>query len=44
MELDSKYVDVSVERWQKLTGKLATLDPDRRTFEQVKTERVGIAA
>jgi DNA modification methylase len=44
MELDPKYVDVIVERWQQLTGKQATLEADGRTFEQVKTERAGIAA
>jgi DNA modification methylase len=44
IELDPKYVDVVVERWQKLAEKRATLDSDGRAFEQVKTERVGIAA
>jgi len=44
LELDPKYVDVIVERWQQLTGKQATLEADGRTFEQVKTERAGIAA
>ena len=44
LELDPKYVDVVVERWQRLTGLEATLDSDGRTFEQVKVERVGIAA
>jgi DNA modification methylase len=44
IELDPKYVDVVVERWQNLTGKRATLEADSRTFEQVKTARVGVAA
>jgi DNA modification methylase len=44
MELDPKYVDVAVERWQALTGKQATLGADSRTFEQVKTERIDVAA
>jgi DNA modification methylase len=44
LELDPKYVDVVVERWQRLTGREATLDGDGRTFEQMKAERVGIAA
>jgi site-specific DNA-methyltransferase (adenine-specific) len=44
LELDPKYVDVVVERWQRLTGLEATLDGDGRTFEQMKAERVGIAA
>ncbi len=44
IELDPKYVDVVVQRWQQLTGREATLDGDGRTFEQIKTERVGVAA
>jgi DNA modification methylase len=44
MELDPKYVDVVVQRWQQLTGREATLDGDGRTFEQIKAERVGVAA
>jgi DNA modification methylase len=40
LELDPKYADVVVTRWQNLTGKLATLDgPDGETFEQVKLGR-----
>ncbi len=41
IELDPRYVDVTVERWQQLTGKEATLEGDGRTFAQVKAERVG---
>jgi DNA modification methylase len=44
IELDPKYVDVVVERWQQLTGREATLDGDGRTFAQIKSERVGVAA
>ena len=40
MELDPKYVDVAVLRWQSLTGKQATLDGDGRSFEQIKSERM----
>ena len=39
LELDPKYVDVIVLRWQKLTGKQATLEGDGRTFEEVGRER-----
>lgn len=39
IELDPKYVDVVVERWQQLTGKKATLDGDGRTFDEVALER-----
>ncbi len=43
IELDPKYVDVIVQRWQTLAGKKATLDGDGRTFEQMRADRVGIA-
>jgi DNA modification methylase len=38
-ELDPKYVDVIVQRWQTLSGKQATLDGDGRTFEEIREER-----
>ena len=41
LELDPKYVDVIVERWQKLTGKEATLDGDGATFQQVQARRTS---
>ena len=40
LELDPKYVDVVVKRWQALTGKQALLDGDGRTFEEVGTTRL----
>jgi DNA modification methylase len=39
MELDPKYVDVIVQRWQTLTGKKATLDGDGRSYEEIAYER-----
>jgi DNA modification methylase len=39
LELDPKYVDVVVQRWQTLSGKEAILDGDGRTFEAVAEER-----
>lgn len=44
IDIDPRYVDVSVLRWQQFTGKEATLEGDGRTFEQIKAERVGVAA
>jgi DNA modification methylase len=38
LEIDPKYVDVIVTRWQGLTGKLAVLDGDGRTFDDVARE------
>jgi DNA modification methylase len=39
MEIDPCYVDVTVRRWQELTGKKAILDADGRTFDEVAEER-----
>jgi len=39
LELDAKYIDVVIQRWQTLAGKKATLDGDGRTFEEIAEER-----
>ena len=39
LELDPGYCDVIVERWQKFTGQVATLDSDGRTFAEVQSVR-----
>lgn len=39
LELDPKYVDVIVQRWQTLTGVTAQLDGDGRSFEEIRRER-----
>ena len=41
IELDPKYVDVIVKRWQDYTGLRAVLEADRREFEQIALERFG---
>ncbi len=43
VELDAKYVDVVVKRWQSITGGKATLDGDGRTFDQIAEERLQVA-
>jgi DNA modification methylase len=40
IELDPKYVDVTVLRWQQQSGKKAVLDGDGRTFAEIGAERV----
>jgi DNA modification methylase len=40
MELDPKYADVCVARWQLYAGEQATLEGDGRTFEQIAAERL----
>lgn len=44
IELDPKYCDVIIRRWEEFTGQQATLEADGRTFAQIRPERVGIAA
>jgi DNA modification methylase len=39
IELDPKYVDVIVQRFQTLASRKATLDGDRRTFEEIAEAR-----
>jgi DNA modification methylase len=39
LELDPKFVDVIVQRWQDLSGKKATLEADGRSFEEVFRKR-----
>ena len=36
MELDPKYVDVIIQRWQQFTGKTATLESNGQSYEQLK--------
>lgn len=43
-ELDPKFVDVIVRRWENFTGKQATLGSTGQTFAQVAAERDGVTA
>jgi DNA modification methylase len=40
MELDPKYCDVIVTRWQEFSGRAAVLAGTDKTFDQVKAERL----
>lgn len=42
MELDEKYVDVIINRWQKLTNKQAILESTGQTFDELKNIVGGI--
>ena len=44
MELDPKYVDVIVERWQNLAGQAAVLLGEERTCDDLKVARAKNAA
>jgi DNA modification methylase len=43
MEIDPKYIDVVVKRWQQLSGKLAKLETDGRSFEEISKERLQVS-
>jgi DNA modification methylase len=43
IELDPRYVDVMVKRWQEFTGKQATLEGDGRSFDKIASERLPTA-
>jgi len=43
LELDPKYVDVIVERWQRFTGRQAVLDGDGRSFDEVRDAKADAA-
>jgi DNA modification methylase len=44
VELDPKYCDAIVQRWQDFTGRAALLAGDGRPFEEVAGERRSLAA
>jgi DNA modification methylase len=43
LELDPKYVDAGVRRWQDLTGKQATHAADKKTFDAIAKSRASKA-
>ncbi len=43
IELDPKFTDLVIQRWQGMTSKKATLDGDGRTFAEISAERVQVA-
>jgi DNA modification methylase len=44
IELEPKYCDVMVRRFQEFSGKEAALDGDGRKFAEVAAERLGVTA
>jgi DNA modification methylase len=42
MEIDSRYADCIVQRYQEYSGKPATLDGDSRRFAEIKLARAGV--
>jgi DNA modification methylase len=43
LDIDPRYVDVVVRRWQQATGKQAVLEVDGRSFDQIAAERRPVA-
>jgi DNA modification methylase len=44
VELDPRYCDVIIQRWQEWSGEIATLEGDGRTFEEIAAGRATAAA
>lgn len=44
IELDPLYVDLIVRRWEKMTGRVATLESDGRSFTELAAARTHAAA
>jgi DNA modification methylase len=44
VELDPRYCDVIIQRWQEWSGEIATLEGDGRTFEKIAAGRATPAA
>jgi hypothetical protein len=44
VELDPRYCDVIVRRWQEFSGGVATLDGDGGDYDGVAAEREAVAA
>lgn len=42
MELDPKYCDIAIKRWQAFTGKQATLEATGQTFDALQAERMPV--
>jgi DNA modification methylase len=40
IEIDPRYVDVAIRRWQRVTGKDATLESTGQTFEEALAARI----
>ena len=42
MDLEPRYVEVAVRRWQAFTGKAACLLGDGRSFDVISAERLSV--
>jgi len=44
MELDPKYCDVIIKRWQDFTGQQATLEATGQTYEEIASSKEPVDA
>lgn len=44
IEFEPKYVDVAIHRWQRITGKQVILESTGQTWDEVRAERLTVAA
>jgi DNA modification methylase len=44
VELDPKYVDTIILRWQEFSGGIAILEGHGRSYEEIAAEREAVAA
>jgi DNA modification methylase len=42
IEIDGKYVDVAVRRWQEFTGREAVLESSGQSFLEISEERLPV--
>jgi DNA modification methylase len=43
IELDPRYIDVAIQRWQRVTGREAVLAATGQPWDAVRAERLGAA-
>jgi DNA modification methylase len=43
IELEPRYIDVIIRRWQEFTGAVAVLEADGRSFDEVAAQRSASA-
>ena len=44
LEIEPRYIDVAISRWQEATKQEAVLEGDGRTFEEIAELRAKVAA
>ena len=44
LDIDARYVDVAIRRWQQITGKSAVLESEGRSFVDVAGDRTDVGA